>query len=367
MYLAPLNYDKYFKKVFSDTRIAKRFLEDFFEVTIQEISLMTVQHKVTDDAAAVEFDFRCKIDDQFVIIDMQQWFKPDVVHRFYTYHCLNTALQLENLPLKSILVKDGNKERKVKDYSQILPVITFVWLADDTLGNQDDYISYAMTPEIVVEFLNNNLLWQNQDITELLRQRELALKQLQKTTKQLDFLQKNKLIYAFQKNIVANSKKENSKYHKYLAWFELAEKTKNRLNDKSDFLKYAEDDIFAEIIRRISKDTLSQEDFTYIDDQEQFNERLKLWEEPIYQDGLREGVKEGLNQAEKIIEEAKARENEAKAREEIERKEKEEAQTRENEAKAKLLKAAKKMKDNGIATSEISDITGLSIDEIDKL
>jgi len=317
MYLAPLNYDKYFKKVFSDTRIAKRFLEDFFDVTIQEITLMTVQHKVTDDAAAVEFDFRCKIDDHFVIIDMQQWFKPDVVHRFYTYHCLNTALQLENLPLKSILVKEGNKERKVKDYYKILPVITFVWLADDTFGNQEDYISYAMTPEIVVEFLNNNLLWQNQDITELLRQRELALKQLQKTTKQLDFLQKNKLIYAFQKNIVSNSKKENSKFHKYLAWFELAEKTKNKLNEKSDFLQYAEDDIFAEIIRRISKDTLSQEDYTYIDDQEQFNERLKRWEEPIYQDGMREGVKEGLNQAEKIIEEAKAREEDERKQKKI--------------------------------------------------
>jgi len=97
-----------------------------------------------------------------------------------------------------------------------------------------------------------------------------------------------------------------------LAWFELAEKTKNKLNEKSDFLQYAEDDIFAEIIRRLSKDTLSQEDYTYIDDQEQFNERLKRWEEPIYQDGMREGVKEGLNQAEKMIEEAKTREEEAK-------------------------------------------------------
>ena len=34
MYLAPLNYDRYFKKVFSETRIAKRFLEDFFDVEI---------------------------------------------------------------------------------------------------------------------------------------------------------------------------------------------------------------------------------------------------------------------------------------------------------------------------------------------
>jgi len=39
MYLAPLNYDRYFKKVFSDTTIAKRFLEDFFDKEIQSIEL----------------------------------------------------------------------------------------------------------------------------------------------------------------------------------------------------------------------------------------------------------------------------------------------------------------------------------------
>ena len=339
MYLAPLNYDRYFKKVFSDTRIAKRFLEDFFDITIQEISLMTVKHKVTDDAAAVEFDFRCKIDDQFVIIDMQQWFKPDVVHRFYTYHCLNTALQLENLPLKSIFVKNSDKERKVKDYNEILPVITFVWLVDDTFGNQEDYISYSMTPEIVIEFLKNNMLWQNKDITELLNQREKTLQHLQNKNKRLDFLQKNKIIYAFQKNIVANSKKENSKYHKYLDWFELAEKTKNRLNEKSDFLQYAEDDIFAEIMRRISKDTLLQEDYSYIDDEEQFKERLKRWKEPIYQEGLIEG----LNQAEKIIED--------------ERRQKE-------DAKSKLKSAINNLRLAGFDDAKISQILNLTIEEI---
>ena len=138
MYLAPLNYDRYFKKVFSDLRIAKRFLEDFFDVTIQEIEILKVQHKITDDAIAVEFDFRCKIDDQLVIIDMQQWYKPDVVHRFYTYHCINTALQLESLPLKSIAL-EGDKERKIKDYNEIVPVITLVWMVDDTFGFKEDY------------------------------------------------------------------------------------------------------------------------------------------------------------------------------------------------------------------------------------
>lgn len=84
MYLVPLNYYKYFKKVFSDLNTAKHFLEDFFEVSIETIELLTVHHKVTNDPVTVEFDFRCKIDSHFVIIDMQQWYKPDVVHRFYT-------------------------------------------------------------------------------------------------------------------------------------------------------------------------------------------------------------------------------------------------------------------------------------------
>ena len=58
MYLAPLNYDRYFKKVFKDTRIAKRFLEDFFDTKIESIEMLEMRHKLTDDAFAVEFDFR---------------------------------------------------------------------------------------------------------------------------------------------------------------------------------------------------------------------------------------------------------------------------------------------------------------------
>ena len=49
MYLAPLNYDRNFKKVFSETRIAKRFLEDFFDVEISEMELLPFKHKITDD------------------------------------------------------------------------------------------------------------------------------------------------------------------------------------------------------------------------------------------------------------------------------------------------------------------------------
>ena len=37
MYLAPLNYDRFFKKVFSEIAIAQQFLEDFLDVNIESI------------------------------------------------------------------------------------------------------------------------------------------------------------------------------------------------------------------------------------------------------------------------------------------------------------------------------------------
>ena len=88
MYLAPLNYDRYFKKVFSDMRIAKRFLEDFLDIQILELTYLNDKINITDDAQTVEFDFRCKTSEGSFIIEMQQWYKPDVVQRFYVYHAI---------------------------------------------------------------------------------------------------------------------------------------------------------------------------------------------------------------------------------------------------------------------------------------
>ena len=95
MFLAPLNYDRFFKKVFAEPRIARCFLEDFLDVKIDEIQPLPNYHKLTDQALGVEFDFRCKIQGQYVIVEMQQWRRPDSVKRFYLYNCLNTALQLD--------------------------------------------------------------------------------------------------------------------------------------------------------------------------------------------------------------------------------------------------------------------------------
>ena len=283
MYLAPLNYDRYFKKVFSDIRIAKRFLEDFFDVEIQELQILPNKHKITDDASAVEFDFRCRIKDSFVIIDMQQWFKSDIVKRFYMYHSMNTVLQLERMPDKSIDLED-NKKRDIKDYDKLIPVITLIWLADDNLNFKEDFVSYTMTSEVVHDFLRNRNLWKEDNILELIAERGRCLEIINNKTKKLDFLQKNKLIYAFQTNIV-----KNRKFSKYLPWFELADKTRNKLNEKGWFDEYLKDDIFAEIIRRINTASFEQAYWEYINDYEKFTEQVKRFESVFLEQGIDQG------------------------------------------------------------------------------
>jgi len=44
MSLAPLNYDRFFIKVFNDSKIAKRFLEDFLDAEILEIEKLDRKH-----------------------------------------------------------------------------------------------------------------------------------------------------------------------------------------------------------------------------------------------------------------------------------------------------------------------------------
>jgi len=156
MYLAPLNYDRFFKKVFSDKMIAQKFLEDFLETEIEEIELLKEKHRVTDDASIVEFDFRCKINGAYIIIDMQQWYKIDVIKRFYLYHSLNASLQLETLPAKRLTLDRSRKEIiKTKDYRYVEPVLTLIWMVDDNLGFDENYISYVLSPEISLQFIED--------------------------------------------------------------------------------------------------------------------------------------------------------------------------------------------------------------------
>ena len=289
MYVAPLNYDRYFKKVFSDDNIAKVFLQDFLDVTIESLEILPYQLRVTDDAAYVEFDFRCKIEDRYVIVDMQQWYKPDIVQRFYLYHALNSGLQLEDLPKKRVQFKSGKTIKSAKDYRKVEPVITLIWMVDESLNFTDNYVSYIMTPELVLDFLKNDRLWQYPEIKTLMAERNRLLEIAGNTTKHLDFLPQNRLIFAFQKNIVRNTHIE-----KYDRWFRFAETSKQSGNVEADFAEYREDEIFVEIIRRLERDALSQDDIDYIERERQAWEEVRRLERGFYEDGYEEGCEKGF-------------------------------------------------------------------------
>lgn len=289
MYLAPLNYDRYFKKVFSDERIAKRFLEDFLGVTIVFLESLPQQHRVTDDAGMVEFDFRCQIDDAYIIIDMQQWYKPDLVQRFYLYHALNSGLQLEQLPKERFIIdRLTRKLKKVRDYRSLEPVLTLIWLVDDTLRFKENYVAYIMTPELVLELLRNERLWHNPEIRELLAERERVLEVAMNHTKDLDFLRQNRLIFLLQKNIVQHL--EGLPYER---WFQFAEKSRNRNNEAADFEEFEEDEIFEEMMRRLNRGALTEEDEAYIESEQEMWEEVVRLEQGYYDRGHRDGWLDG--------------------------------------------------------------------------
>ena len=333
-YLAPLNYDRYFKKVFKDTKISKQFLEDFLDIKIDEIELLDRKNLITDDSKSVKFDFRCKIENKHIVIEMQQWYKPDIIQRFLLYHSLNISLQLEDLPTKNIKIK--NKYKEIKDYRRLEPTITLIWLVDDTLGMSDNYTNYSMYPQVIADFIRNSELWETEKFEKIKEKRTELISILNNNTKELDFLQTNKLTFMFQKNIV-----KNSKFEKYKRWFEFAEKTKNFSNTANDFIDYDKDIIFSEMIKRLTTKFFDDEQIKNLKDTKEIWDGLKRWEEGVYKYGLIDGLKKGRE----------------KGREEGREEGKEEE---------KVNNAIKMLKRN-LELNLIQDITGLSIKRIKEL
>jgi hypothetical protein len=280
MYIAPLNLDIFFKKVFSNKQIVKKFLENLLAIQISSLKILTIESKLTDDAVTVKFDYRCKINGKYVIIEMQQKYKVDVVKRFYLYHAVSTALQLETLkPVK--VTKSNGETYTEKNYSGIEPVLTLIWMVDDMLGFKDDYIVFTTLPEATKDFITDGELWQ-QPFEKILEAREKTLKILGNKTKGLDFFAQNKLIYIFQKNIIDNQN-ENLPYFKY---FDFANISKNLNNKEEDFLKFKDDKEMAEVMKRLKKDNWSAEEYKYVSDMDSYHlfwanqeeENNKKWE-----------------------------------------------------------------------------------------
>ncbi len=290
MYLAPLNYDRFFRRVFSHVHIAKAFLQDFLGVEIEEIELLENKHFLTNDSSKVEFDFRCKIGGADIIIDMQQWYKPDVVRRFYLYHCVSTALQLERLPEKKLLV-ENEARAKDKNYKFVNPVLTLIWMVQDTFDLPDNFITFGMTPQQVQDFLRDNSLWENTNIQEIMSKRDEVLALLQHKNKGLDFLAQNQLTFMFQANIVKDAKFSN--YHN---WFVFAEKTRNKGNKKADFKDFERNTLFKDIIFLINKQKLTKEDLNYIESEDEHIALVKRALQDEFDNGFDSGFEKGKEQ-----------------------------------------------------------------------
>ncbi len=363
MYLAPLNYDRFFKKVFSHIKIAKQFLEDFLEVTISDIALLDKAHFLTDTSSKVEFDFRCTIDGNDVIIDMQQWYKTDVVRRFYTYHTAGTVLQLERLnskqlPISTIHNSESNAthktdENRTKNYNELKPVITIIWMVDDTLQFAESAVGYTMTPEDIMHFIRNKEIWTNPQVLDLLTERNRLLKILNNDTKDLDFLSKNRLVFLFQPNIVSDS---NLK--KYYRWFRFAAKTRNNENKESDFDEYTHDPIFKQIMYLIAKSKLSKEELDYIVSEEEKQIEIERYFASEHQMRVKEERRAIKREYEKIIEEKdnKLIEKDNKLKEK-------DYKLKENDLKLQILKLHLK----GNTIEKISEITSKSHEYINRI
>jgi hypothetical protein len=341
MFVAPLNLDVFFKKAFSNRKIAKNFLQDFFGVKITEIKLLRTDYKITDDATIVRFDYRCKINGKYVVIEMQQKYKTDVNKRFYLSHCLGTALQLEDLEPK-IITKLNGETYTEKNYGGLEPVITLIWMVDDSLNFKEDFIAFTTLPEAAKDFITDENLW-NQPLDAILAERKKTLKILNNNTKDLDFFSKNRLIYAFQKNIIANKL-----ITKYFKWFDFAQKSRNINNVKEDFSQYNNDDVMAEVIKRLKKDSLSTEEYKFVSD-------MPLYE-AYYQLEMEEITKKAEAKLKRI--ELKAQKAEVKANE---------AEVKANEANQTLLKGIENLLKRGDTIESIAELLMRSVEDITAL
>ena len=354
MYLAPLNYNRFFKKVFGKKRIAKAFLEDFLNIKIKRIEILNDKNFITDKSLPVEFDYRCELDNgEQIIIEMQQWYKTDIIKRFYLYHSLSTSLQLEKLEEKVISI-DVETGSIIKDklYNDLKPSITLIWMVDDNLGfKEEDFIVFKMGVEELDDFIKDDKLW-NDPIENILKERKRILELKNNNTKDLGFLSKNKLIFIFQKNIVKNLKnKKNKNSGEYPKWFDFAKKTKSKKNKKSDFTEYKNDKLFIDIMNMLLKDRLTQDEIKYITKEEELKEAYIKYTSVIL-----EAKKEAQEEKRKAQEEKRKADEFQKKLEEERKKTKEQMK----EAVLDLFKM-------GLTKEQIANSLKLSIKEIEKI
>ena len=111
-------------------------------------------------------------------------------------------------------------------------------------------------------------------------------------------MRKNRLIYAFQANIVKNKEQMMTKYYK---WFEFAAKTQNPNNKESDFESFKNEPVFSHIMEKLRTTTLSEDDFQYIADRAEYERGVAVYDEKIRQEARQGAWDEAMLKYEPII------------------------------------------------------------------
>jgi hypothetical protein len=364
-YLVPLNKDEAFKKVFSNKHIAKAFLEDMLNVTIQEIELLGTDHKITNAASIVRFDFRCKINNEDVIIEIQNDYYEGLIKRFYLYHCLSTSLQLEVIKDKIEEHPITGSKKLIKRYAELRPVTSIVWWAESCLGIKEDFIEFNTYPKRLADFILDDSVW-IQEKEEILAMRNELLALLKKETHGFEFHAQNRLIYVFQKNVVRNKRNE-----RYFKWFEFAQKTLDKNNKASDFQPFINNAIFSEMIQRLSTEFMpaaelrqmmgdeayfaalalgeqdkeqNRRDKIYAQFYEEFGEQVEAEKSAARWELTMAYQKFGVEKRTLLAEKVKLEQEKKEEREKLEREKKEEREKLEREKKEEREKAKQLLK-----------------------
>ena len=107
MFLAPLNYDRYFSKVFSDERISKSFLQDFLEADIKEFEILKGKHRVTDNT---EEDFQEYMDDEIFCEIIKRINKKELSEDDFQYIENERTIREEVERFEGQIYEDGREE-----------------------------------------------------------------------------------------------------------------------------------------------------------------------------------------------------------------------------------------------------------------
>lgn len=71
---------------------------------------------------------------------------------------------------------------------------------------------------------------------------------------------------------------------------------KTKKNQKSDFEKFENDELFSDLMRRIGKEILTEDDFSYIVNYEEYTERVKRYDRGIFKEGEKIGMEKGIHE-----------------------------------------------------------------------